>query len=203
MLREKGGMMRTAVGRRFGVRRSWISSASWRVMGAPGKPAASISRAGRIDLVEDEASAGALREDGEKAGAGRGFEHQIRGHDLDGECREIRDRGRGGKLLEFDLLFAADRVGRQICDERGKRSEAGAGIGGEIGFCEVQDLGQFEHVIGVAKRPMAIGGWTAMGLLHDPQQRVALGRSVPGDRVGDGLGRGDRGFGEIEFESCG
>ena len=128
--------MRTAVGRRLGVRRSWISSASWRVMAAPGKPAASISRAGRIDLVEDEARAGAVREGG----------------------REIRDRGRGGKLLEFDLLFAAYRVGRQICDERGKRSEAGAGIGEEIGFCEVQDLGQFEHVIGVAKRPMAIGG---------------------------------------------
>ena len=119
------------------------------------------------------------------------------------ERGEVGDRRRGRELLELDLLFAANRVGRQIGDQLGERSEAGAGIGGKVGLCEVHDLGEFEHVVGVAERPATVGRRSAIGLLHDPQQRAALEGSVPGDRVGDRLGGGDRRFGEIEFESCG
>ncbi|WP_277924567.1 hypothetical protein [Sphingomonas sp. CROZ-RG-20F-R02-07] len=42
-----------------------------------------------------------------------------------------------------------------------------------------------------------------MSLLHHPQQRLALKRSIPGNGVSNRLGGDDRGFGEIEFESCG
>ncbi|RZF63482.1 hypothetical protein EWE75_15670 [Sphingomonas populi] len=45
---------------------------------------------------------------------------------------EIRDRGRGRELLERDLFFAADGVGRQRDGERSERGEAGARICGQL-----------------------------------------------------------------------
>jgi hypothetical protein len=159
--------------------------------------------AGRIDLVEDETRAGAPREGGEEAGAGRRFEHQVRGRNARRQCSEVGDRGRRRELLEFNLLFTAHRVGRKICNQLGECRQAGAGIGGKVGLREVQDLGEFEHVVGIAERPATIGGRSAIGLFHDPQQRVALQGSVPGDRVGDRLCSGNRRFDEIAFESCG
>ncbi|WP_066544372.1 hypothetical protein [Sphingomonas sp. CCH21-G11] len=70
-------------------------------------------------------------------------------------------------------------------------------------YAQAADLGEFEHVVSVAKRPATIGRGTAIGLFHDPQQRVPLERSIPGEGVGNRLGGGNRGFSEIEFESCG
>ena len=111
--------------------------------------------------------------------------------------------GGGRELLELDLLFAANSVCRQIGDQFGKRSDTSARIGGEVGLRQVHDLGEFEHVVSVAERPATVSRGSAIGLLHDPQQRVALQRSLSSDGVGDRLGGRDRRFGEIEFESCG
>jgi len=106
-------------------------------------------------------------------------------------------------LLEFNLLLAADRVGRKAADKFDQRGKTIVRRGGKVGLCQKNHLGEFEHVVSVAKRPTTIGRGSAIGLPHDPQQRVALERSVSRNGVGYGLGGRDRGFGEIEFESCG
>ena len=159
--------------------------------------------AGRIDLVEDQAGTGAPCEDREKAGAGRGFEDQVGRSNPGSKGGQVRDRGGSRELLEFDLLLTANRVCRQIGDQLGQRSKTIVRRGGKVSFGQVHDLGEFEHVVSVAKRPATISRGTAIGLFHDPQQRVALERSIPGEGVGNRLAGGDRGFGEIEFESGG
>jgi hypothetical protein len=159
--------------------------------------------AGRIDLVKDEAGTGAVREGGKEAGAGRRLQNQIRGGDSASERSEVGDRGGGRELLKLDLLLAAGGMRGQAGDELGQCSKAIARGGRQVGLRQVHDLGEFEHVVSVAKRPATVGRGSAIGLLHDPQQRVALQRSLSSDGVGDRLGGRDRRFGEIEFESCG
>lgn len=107
--------------------------------------------ADRINLVEDEAGTGAVREGGEQAGAGRWFKDQIRGRDCASERSEVGDPGGGRELLKLDLLLAADGMRRKAGDQLGQRGEAIARGGRQVRLREVHDLGEFEHVVGVAK----------------------------------------------------
>lgn len=159
--------------------------------------------AGRIHLIENQAGTGAVREGGEQAGADRRFQNQIRDGDSASERSEVGDRGGGRELLKLNLLLAAGGMRGQAGDQPGQCGKAIARTGWQVGLRQVHDLGEFEHVVSVAKRPATVGRGSAIGLLHDPQQRVALERSLSSDGVGDRLGGRDRRFGEIEFESCG
>ena len=105
----------------------------------------------RINLIENEPGASALRQDGEQAGARRGFEHKVRSRDPASEQSEVGDRGKSGELLKLDLLFAADAMGRQARDQVDQSCEAVFRRGGKVHVRQVHDLGDFEHVIGIAQ----------------------------------------------------
>lgn len=87
-----------------------------------------------VDLVENDAGTGAVREGGEQAGAGRRFENKIRGRDPAGKRSEVGNWGRGRKLLKLDLLLAADGMRRQAGDQRGQRCKAIARCGRQSAF---------------------------------------------------------------------
>ena len=106
-------------------------------------------------------------------------------------------------MLKPDLLFAPHRVGGEARDELDEFAKTLRRIGGEGRALELQDLGKLKRVVRVAERPTSLRRRTAVSLLHEPKERVAPKRSVPGDGVGNRPGGADRGFVEVAFAGCG
>ncbi|WP_416366595.1 hypothetical protein [Sphingomonas aurantiaca] len=111
MLREKGGLMRTAVGRIVGSSRSSIRLGVVASDSDAGEGGAKHLGAGRIDLIKNQAGTGAVREDSKQAGACRGLEDQIRSRNPASERSEVGDRGGGRELLEARFAPRCEQCG--------------------------------------------------------------------------------------------
>src|SRR3546814_1771986 len=90
---------------------------------------------------------------GQEAGAGRGLEHDIVCRDRGCLGGKEADRRRCRELLERDLRFATHAL-------RGKRRRHSDQLGEpRIRICrerrvlQMEDLREFEHIVGVAQRP--------------------------------------------------
>ena len=69
--------------------------------------------AARRDLVERKSQSRPCSPMGQHAGAGRGLEQDLARGNCSGARGKPSDPGRRRKLLQFDLFFAADGLGRQ------------------------------------------------------------------------------------------
>ena len=137
--------------------------------------------AGVGQFVQDEAAAGEFGEDGEKARAGRRFQHEIGGRERGGRGGGEAERDRRGELLQRLALFRAARVRRQQRrdlrqhgEHRGGRARAPAHAAPE--FAQEQNRRRFAGVIGGLPVPGAIGVGAAKGGGHHRAQ----GRGVDG-----------------------
>ena len=142
----------------------------------------------------------ALGHDGQHAGAGGGFEHDIARTDGGGAERGIGEWQRGRELLEADLVLRALGMGRLQGGDRGQHGEhaagsvrTGAGLladGAPVTLHE-QHYGGFGGLVGVLPDPAALGIARAEGAGHG----VANGGGVEGpagfEHREQGPGRGD------------
>ena len=118
---------------------------------ALGKGMTQQTRAPGIDLIEKKTCTGKMGVYGQEAGPGRGLEHDIAGRDRGCLGGKEADRRRRRELLERNLRFAPHAV-------RGKRRRHGDQLGEpRIRICrecrvlQMEDLREFEHIIGVAQ----------------------------------------------------
>ena len=112
-------------------------------------------------LVEREPGAGDLGMDGEKAGAGRGFEQKLARRQLSRKRHQESEAERRRKLLELVAFLGAARMrGQQRRKLRDHRERAGraAGLLQDAGavFAQEQDGGGLRSFIGVFPEPGAM-----------------------------------------------
>ena len=74
-------------------------------------------------LVEGQGAAAGLCQDGQQAAAGRGLQHLVAWADLGGEHGQGAELGRGGELVEGDLLLAAPSVGEAQLGQIGQQGD--------------------------------------------------------------------------------
>ena len=154
--------------------------------------------AGLGQLVQDETASGELCEDGEKTGASRGLQHEIR--------RRNRGRGGGGKaerdrrrkLLKRLALFGTARVRGQQCRNLGQHSEqcrgrtrATAHAGSEP--AQEQDRRGLACVISGLPVPRAFGIGAAEGVEHGGAKRWRVDGPAVREVIEERRGRGDKG----------
>ena len=118
---------------------------------ALGKGMTQQTRAPGIDLIEEKASAGKMTVYGQEPGPGRGLEHDIACRDRGCPGGKEADRCRCRELLERDLRFATHAVRRKRRRHGDQLGEPHIRICRECRVLQMEDLREFEHIIGVAQ----------------------------------------------------
>ncbi len=165
-LTEKGGFIRTTLGRQAGSRRSSIWAASKRVTVAAGNRRPSRLARVRAKLVEHEPGPGHLGEDGEQAGAGGGFEHGVGRGERRSRRGDETERQWRRELLQGLALVGAPGLGRQQGGHAGEHGEARGRISCLQRWCEAtqeEQLGGFSGLVGVLPAPGTRGIGAAKG----------------------------------------
>ena len=103
-----------------------------------------------IDLVQHEGGPELRRGPDEQSGAGGGFEHGVGRAELCRHAHRPGDRGRGGELLEGELVFGAHRLCRQPTAQidQSVQPDRGAGdVHARTGRPQPEHLREFERIV--------------------------------------------------------
>ena len=122
-----------------------------RAQPAFGKGVTQQTRAPGIDLIEKEARAGEMGVYGKEACPGRGLEHDIVCRDRGCLGGKETDRRRCRELLECDLRFATHALRGKRCRHGDQLGEPRIRICRERRVLQMEDLREFEHIVGVAQ----------------------------------------------------
>ena len=153
--------------------------------------------AGLGQLVQGEAGPSKLGEDGEKAGAGRGLQHEIVGDDRGRGGGGEAERDRRGELLKRLALFGTARVRRQQGRDLGQhgeqcrgRTRATAHAGSEP--AQEQDRRRLASVVTRLPVPGAFGIGAAEDLAHGGAQRWRVDGPAKGEVIEERRSRGNK-----------
>ena len=122
-------------------------------------------------LIENERPAREFGEDGEQAGAGRRFQHEIGARDRGGGAGREAEGDRRRELLKRLAFLGAARVGGQKGRDLGQHRQYGGGRGcprehGGAELAQEQDGRRLASIVGGLPVPGAIGVGTAEGGDH-------------------------------------
>ena len=172
-----------------------------------GKEPAEEPGAGVGDLVQMKCAVGlvpecALRHDGQHAGAGGGFEHDIAGADGGGPERGIGEGERGRELLEADLVLGALGMRGLQGGDRGQHGEHAPGAvrpgaclpahGAPVTLQE-QHRGGLGGLVGVLPDPGTLGVAGAEGAGHGGADGGGVEGSAGFEDRKQGPGGGEQG----------
>ena len=156
-----------------------------------------------MQMADGAVAQRAFGHDGEHAGAGRGFQHDIARPDRGSLEGGVGERQRRRELLEPDLLLGALRVGRlQRGDGVQHRQHAarpvrpGAGVPahGPAVVLEEEDESRFGGLVGVLPDPAALGVRRVEGPGHGIPEDRGIERRAGLESWQQGPGRGEQGI---------
>ncbi len=152
-------------------------------------------RAAGGQFVEGQGAAAGLGQDGQEAAAGRRLQHLVARAHLGGEHGQGAELGRGGELVQRDLLLAASGVGQAELSQIGQKRDDLSGRVLQASdlrrqAADLQHQGRLDGVVGVAPEPGALGVRGPERHGHDIGHELSVQRTRPVELGGQGAGGG-------------